>query len=275
MPKITHVKSARQRFETVPVLDEDGRPKVTPVMRRDGSPRLTKTGRPVSMAVTVADRGRPLPNLRCDFPGCEVDGGEILPGTPYKHISPRSGPYGGRQLSRHEEHPNWSVWDYSSSRSAQVAREQAEMHSLIDSWDGEGFDDLRQSLVDLAQGQADEQEEALSNMPEALQDGSQAQEYLEALEEWVSEIEACDEPEDEFEDCEECDGTGEREDLECEDCGGTGDAEDGGGCEGCGGTGEAEGECGACDGGKADVRSEDWLEAARDALREAVDSVAI
>lgn len=284
MARVTHVKSARQRYAMVPVLDDEGNVKRTPVMKRDGvTPKTTKTGREVTMKVTVQDRSKPLPNLRCDFPGCAVDGGEILPGTSYKHITPRSGPYGGTQRNRHAGHPDWNVWEYSYSRSAQVARTVSEIHAMIDDYTMEtadDFDNMRQQAQDMAQEQLDEQEEALGNMPEQLQDGSQASEYRDALESWVDEIGNADAPDEgeAFEDCDECDGTGEAKDS-CDNCDGTGtcDAgtEDEDDCDECSGTGEIEDSCSACDDGKTDVLNEDWVEEAKDTLREAVDGCEI
>lgn len=47
MAKVIKVKSARQRYGTVPVIDPaTGKQKVTPVMKSDGSQKLTKAGRP-------------------------------------------------------------------------------------------------------------------------------------------------------------------------------------------------------------------------------------
>src|SRR5690606_17939926 len=139
--------------------------------------------------------------------------------------------------------------------------------------DPSDFDDLRQTLQGMAQDFADERQEALENMPEALQDGSQAQEYAEAAESWADEVGNVDEPGSEpFEDCDACDGTGEVE-GECGNCGGTGVAEGDDGlrshCDECSGTGQVEDTCQECDGGKTDVLSEDWVEEAKDALREA------
>jgi hypothetical protein len=281
MARVTYVKSARQRYKMVPVLNEDGSPKVTPVLRRDGSPKKTKRGREVTMRVTVQDKTQPLPNLRCDFPGCDIDGGEILPGTSYKHITPRSGPYGGTQRNRHAAHPSWNVWEYSYSRAAQVARVCNDMSEAIDSWeptDESDFDSLRDELEQMAQEAADEAREAVDNMPEQLQDGSQAAENADMLEDWVGEFGNASAPDEEFyEDCEVCDGTGETM-QECDTCGGSGEVEDDDEpegtrqCDDCGGSGEVEDSCEECDGGKTDVVSEDWIEAAREALREPVDA---
>jgi len=282
MPRVNRVKSARALFHTKPVLDEDGKPKQSPVMvtktvRNEETgeyekvqvQKTTKSGRPVTRAVVVQDRDRPKPNLRCDFSGCAVGDkpGEILPGQPYKFLKLRFS-----QKNRHAEHPDWQHWEYSSSVAAQCAQLQQEMHSAIDSFEftsDEDFDALKQELQDMAQGFADEREEALGNMPESLQDGSQAQEYAEAAESWVGEFDNVSEPSaDALEDCETCGGEGKDT---CQVCDGSQEDEEGNQCEECGGTGEVE--CEDCDEGKTpDTLSEDWIEEARDALREAVDA---
>lgn len=301
MPRVTHVKAARQRYETVPVIDPDtGEPKVTTVMRKDGvTPKTTKRGKTVTMRVTVADKTKPLPNLRCDFSGCDIDGGEILPGTPYKHITPRSGPFGGYQRNRHEAHPNWAVWEYSSSVSAQAAQLQAEMHAAIDAFEfdvAEDFDALRDEITEMADGFVQEREEAVSNMPESLQDGSQAQEYQEAAESWKDEIDGAQAPDaPDEQDCEECEGTGKvdvkwyvngpdaqslaedgfdtQEDADAALNGhleaNPSETEDdwtveqeGDDCETCEGTGKVESE----------ELDEDWVEEAKGILRDAVDA---
>ncbi len=218
MARVTHVQKAQQRYETVPVLDEFGSQVETQVMRSDGTPKMTRAkpgrpARPVYMKQTVADKSKPKPLLRCDFSGCDINGGLIAIGTPYKHITPKSGPYGGTQKSRHAEHPNWKIWEYSYSRAAQVAQVQDSMHNELDAFEftsHDDFDALRDSLAEQAQAAQDDAQEALDNMPEGLQDGSQAQENAEALENWVSEIESADAP-DAPEQCEECNGEGHTE----------------------------------------------------------------
>lgn len=203
MAKITHVRKAQQRYKTVPVLDESGEPVRTPVMRSTGVQKVTKKGVAVFMTKTVADKTQPLPDLKCDFPGCTINDGKIAVGSAYKHITPKSGPYGGTQKNRHAEHPNWNVWEYSSSLSARVAQTQHEADEMIQGYEFssyEDFDDLQQQVAEMASGLRDEKEEAVSNMPEGLAEGSQAQEQLDALESWVDEIEgasAPDEPEPE------------------------------------------------------------------------------
>jgi hypothetical protein len=208
MARTTHVKHARKLYHTKPVLNEDGTPKRTLVTNKDGSPKTDKRGREVYHSVTERDLDRPKPNLRCDFPSCDIDGGEILPGTAYKFKALRF-----KQISRHEAHPDWQLWEYSSSVSAQAARLQADMQAAIDGaefTEEDDFDALRDDLVEMVQGFVEERQEALENMPEQLQDGSQAQEFLEAAEAWLSEVENASEPSVDFaEQCEDCDGTGE------------------------------------------------------------------
>jgi hypothetical protein len=298
MARVTYVKHARQRYAMVPDIDPaTGEQKVVPVMRADGvTPKKTKTGREVTRRLTVQDRSQPLPNLRCDFPGCDIDGGEILPGTSYKHITPRSGPYGGTQKNRHAAHPSWQVWDYSFSVRAQAARVQHDMEGEIDSYEfgsTDDFDDLKQSLVDQANDFLSEREDTLSNLPEQLQDSSISQEYVEAAEQWVSALEDVDAPDgDALEDCEACDGTGEVEsdrwyangpdsqslneegydsegeaqaDLDAYLAEHEDESEDDWTVE----QGDSE-ECEECDGGKTDVIGEEWAEEAKGLLRDAV-----
>lgn len=261
MPRVTHVKHARQRYETVPVIDpETGEQKTTPMIsKRTGEQKTTKRGKPVVLGLTRQDRTKPLPNIKCDFPGCTVDGGEILPGTPYKHITPRSGPYGGRQRSRHAEHPSWKVWEYSSSTSARVAQIQDAMDSSIDAFefsDPSDFEGLKDELSQMAQELLDEKEDALSNMPEGLAYGSQVEEQRDTLQEWVDSIESVGQPEDPEteEDCPECNGVGrvpdvdsieEEAEIDCDECSGTGLVE-------------------------IDGIPDEWIEEAKEALRDAI-----
>jgi hypothetical protein len=302
MARVTHVKKAQQRYETVPVIDEaTGEQKVTPVMGRDGEQKVSKRG-PVFMRVTMADKTKPLPPLECDFNGCDITDGKILPGQAYQHITPKSGPYGGRQRSRHEAHPSWQIWEYSYSVSAQAAQVQNDMHETIDGFeftDVSDFDALRDEVAEMADAFVSDREEALSNMPEGLQDGSQAQEYVEMAESWKDEIEQASVPDGGTEeDCADCDGTGKDEvkwfvngpdnqslsedgfdsedeanaaladHLEAnedddEDDWSVEQGDNGEDCEICEGTGTAPG------------MSEDWIEEAKDAIREAVDGCEI
>jgi DnaJ-class molecular chaperone len=141
----------------------------------------------------------------------------------------------------------------------QKARLQADMHTLIDDYEftaEEDFEALRDDLASQAEDFRSEREQ--------LQDGSQAQEYAELAQEWVDAIEGADEPTaDAAAECEACDGTGKVENPDYDP-----DVEDA-----LDGEDEEEADCEECDGTGTltDVLNEDWIEEARDNLRNAVD----
>jgi hypothetical protein len=254
MARTTHVKKAQQRFETVVVLDDEGNPKKTPVMK-NGEQKVTKRGKAVFMTVTVQDKTKPKPPETCT--ACQKP---IEVGTPYKWIQPKSGPYGGRRMARHEGCPSWQVWDYSSSLSAQLARISYDFSSAIDSV--ESPDDVQSALDDAAASVeeiAEQKEEAASNIEEGFGHATSSSEELadiaDQLKDWASEISGADMPDmveceectDGQKDCDDCEGTGQVDLEECTDCSGTGEIQ----CDNCDGTGED-------------------VEAFRDAVRDAV-----
>lgn len=280
MARITRVAKAQQRYETKPVLDADGKPVRIPLTNRDGSPKMTsakggrRTPRPITIAKTEADKTRPKPNLRCDFPGCDVDGGEILPGTAYMWIKPKSGPYGGHQRNRHQTHPAWQVWDYSDSLSANVARIEHDATEAVN--DAETADDVTAALDDAAEGireLAERKREGASNIEEGFGHPTSQSEDLESqadeLESWADEVGGTDLEDLETFDCQAACTEGRRD---CDNCGGTGryaeaDREDGGAeCDECSGAGDVE--CEDCDGTGHDLEAarESWSEAVSDAL---------
>lgn len=248
MPRTTVVEKAQQRYYTKPVIDpETGEQKQTPVMR-NGEQRTTKRGKPIFMKVTERDLDRPKPNLRCDFPGCDIDGGEILPGTAYKHITPKSGPYGGTQRNRHKVHRGWYQWEYSSSLGARLAQVAHNFSQALESVESE--DDVQSALDDAAseiESIAEEKREGASNIEDGFGHATTASEELEEiagqLEDWAEEIKAADIPDlpdPEEIDCEDCEGTGkvdnpdydpddedseEEEQIDCETCDGSGTIE--------------------------------------------------
>ena len=246
MARTTHVARAQQRYETVPVIDpETGQPKRTPVIRKDGTPKKTKTGREIYMTVTKQDRDKPLPPYTCE--SCREP---IEVGTPYKHITPKTGPSSGHKRTRHESCPSWQPWDLSDSLSAQLARIAYDYSQAVDS--AESPDDI-QSALDDAAGSVKEIAEQKTANAESIEGGfghatSTSEELAsigEQLEEWAGEIESADIPEisdctectDGKVECPACEGTGkttEALDTDCPDCSGDGEVE----CETCGGTGE-------------------------------------
>jgi hypothetical protein len=152
MPQITHVKKAQQRYAQVPVLNDDGTPKESPVFRKDGSPKLTKQGRPITMRVTVADKSQPLPPHTCGACGQPIE-----VGTAYKHVSIKSGPYGGRTLYRHEGCPTWRPSELTTSKMAGVYAAQEMAEDQIDGC--ETVDDLQALAADVASQVRDVAEE--------------------------------------------------------------------------------------------------------------------
>jgi hypothetical protein len=256
--RTTHVKKAQQRYETKPVLDEFGNQVETAVMktvtdRETGEKKqvqkTTKRGKAIFMKVTERDLSKPLPLETCD--ACRQP---IEVGTPYKHITPKSGPYGGRKRSRHEGCPSWQVWDYSNSLSAQLARISYDFWGAVDS--AESTDDIQSALDDAASSVneiAEQKKESASNIEEGFghptSSSEQLEEIADGLESWASEIETADIPEmttcedctDGQMDCDDCEGTGKVETdesapdlVDCDECNGTGTRD----CDNCDGTGE-------------------------------------
>jgi hypothetical protein len=198
MPRVTHVKSAQQRYETKPVIDpETGQQKKTPVMSK-GVQKTDKRGNLVFMKVTEADKSRPKPPLRCDYSECQITDRQILPGQAYKHITPKSGPYGGTQKSRHAEHPTWNVWEYSSSLSARVA----EIESHFEPGEYDSVEDVQGHLEDIA-SEIDELASEKNEAADSIEDGfghetyvsTEIREQAEALENWAEEVRSLDIPE--------------------------------------------------------------------------------
>jgi hypothetical protein len=232
MARVTHVKRAQQRYRTVPVLDESGQPKRVPVFKKGTDVRRTsKHGREQTMLVTRQDRDNPLP-----MPTCDACHKTIEVGSPYKWIAPKSGPYGGRRLNRHEGCPTWQVWEYSSSLSARTAQIAHDFWTAFDA----GFDtedDVTSMLEDAAseiEALAEEKRESAGNIEDGFGHPTSASEELEQvaddLESWAEDVRSADVPElpePEAEDCETCGGSGETvgeggETLTCSDCAGEG-----------------------------------------------------
>lgn len=211
MARITRVAKAQQRYEQVPVIDPaTGEQKRTPVMR-NSKQRVTKRGELIFLSVTANDKTRPLPPRKCGM--CHQ---EIQVGSPYKHISPRSGPYGGRTMYRCASCPDWHVWEYSSSLSARTAEIS---HNFWESFNGaifESTDDVQEILNEAAEAIreiAGEKEESAQNIEDGFQHETQQSQELrdvsEQLNSWADDVEGVslsDYPEPEETDCGECGG---------------------------------------------------------------------
>lgn len=268
MARITRVKKAQQRYATKPVLDENGQQVRTPVMR-NGVQIVTKRG-PKFLRVVEKDLTKPLPNLRCDYPGCSIDGGEILPGTAYMWIKPKSGPYGGHQKNRHSAHPAWQVWDYSSSLSAQIARIEHDATEAVSAADSEddvtsALESAAEAIRELAEQKREGAENIESGFGHATYQSEELAQQADDLESWADDVEGTDvEALGDFQ-CGSCtDGQ-----AECDACAGTGKTDEDGNaedCAECDGTGEQE--CQFCDGSGEDLEAarESWSGAVSDAL---------
>lgn len=149
MARVTHVKKAQQRYKMVPVIDPaTGEQKKTPVMRRNGEQKTTKKGKPVFLRVTVADKSQPLPNLRCEKCGKEIEVGD-----PYKHVSPKSGPYGGRKRIRCAKCPGWRPSELTGSAAlSTLYAAQEEAGDALAQWDRQDAEGLRDILSALSDG---------------------------------------------------------------------------------------------------------------------------
>ena len=224
MPRVTHVKKAQQRYATKVVLGEDGQPVKIPLRGK-----TNKRGEQVYITRTVEDRDQPLPPEDCDFFPCQHEGKVIWPGEPYKHMTPRSGPYGGVKRSRHEEHPSWNTWEYSSSLSARLDQVQYNAQTDLDTTGGEegDFKGVADALAEGIRELADEKREAAESLESGF--GHETQQSMDLageaaqLEAWADEAESFEEeaypePDHEFEEPED----DEDEDLDpnaCANCG--------------------------------------------------------
>jgi hypothetical protein len=211
MPRVTYVKSARQRYATRPVIDPvTGRQAETPTARQTRA----KPGRPsrqVMRRVTEPDLTKPLPPHDCDF--CHEP---IEVGTAYKWIAPRSGPFGGRKMYRHAGHPSWQPWEYSSSLAAQLAQVAHTFDQAVDS--AETPDDVQDALSDAAgeiEEIADAKEEAGDNMESGFEHATEQSDGLKDiaadLRSWADEVRNAtvpDLPDPDDAECEPCEGTG-------------------------------------------------------------------
>jgi hypothetical protein len=187
MARVTYVKKAQQRYETVPLLDEDGNQKKVPVMKRDGTQKTTKTGRPVFRRLTVTDKTKPKPLRKC-----EKCGKTIELGMPYKHVSPKSGPYGGVKRIRCADCPSWKPSELSSSKMASIMAAQEE----FDVSDCESVEDINDRLNDFAatvREVGEEYKESAQNMEDGFGHSTEMSQDLESkgdeLDGWADDLE--------------------------------------------------------------------------------------
>jgi hypothetical protein len=190
MPKITSVKAAQQRYATKPVLDAAGQP--VRVVRLT----TTRSGRQVSVAKTERDLSQPLEPYVCDF--CHQP---IAVGQGYKWMQPKTGPNGGVRRNRHDFHPDWMPWEYSSSLSARIA--QITHNGEVSADSAETLDDFQTVATDAAEeirSLASEKQEAADNIESGFghetSQSAELRETAQALEEWADQFENIDWPDE-------------------------------------------------------------------------------
>lgn len=266
MARITHVKHARQRYAQVPKTDESGKPVVVAVLKRDGSPKRTKTGRPITMSIMVSDRDKPLP-----MPKCEACGKTIEPGQPYKHVTPKSGPYGGRTRNRCAACPSWQPWDLSNALWARQAQiESSAMDAFPDGF--EETDDLDSWAEDAAseiEALAEEKRESAQNIEDGFghetYQSQELNEVADGLDTWADNVRSIDWPEkpevSEEHDCEDCEGSGEVDNPDYDEDDEDSDEPESITCETCSGNGQIEGD---------EEALEEWRNECREAAEEAL-----
>lgn len=260
MPRVTFVKHARQRFEMVPKLGDDGQPIRVPVTGRSGSQKTTKRGREVFRTLTVQDHTKPLPNYACGK--C---GKEILPGMPYKWIEPKM----RGLMVRCVECPSWNVWEYSDSLSARIAQIQG-TNDIPDNF--ESTEDATQWASEVAEQireLSNEKQEAADNMEAGFghetEQSSELASIADQLSSWADDLEGVDIPElpePEEQDCEKCEGTGKVQASDGEADGHKAVEED---CDECGATGRVTPE------EPTDEQMDAWRDEVRDALQSVLD----
>lgn len=221
MARVTFVKHTQRRYKMVPVIDEaTGKAKRTPVMGRNGEQKSSKRGL-TFMTVTVADKSRPLPDLTCE--SCRKT---IPVGAPHKHVSPKSGPYGGHKRIRCGTCPSWQVWDLSNSLSARLAQIAHEAELAFDDGEITTPDDVQEILASAAESireLAAEKQESAQNIEDGFGHSTEKSDELadiaDQLESWADDVENADVPdapeEDEYPDHEFEQNEEDEDDAEC------------------------------------------------------------
>lgn len=163
---------------------------------------------------------------------CDKCAKEIPVGSPYKHISIKTGPRSSRTLVRCDGCPAWHVWEYSNSASARTAQIIHEAQESL--YSAESSDDATSALqdaADQARELAEEKREAAQNIEDGFGHATSQSEELtdlaDQLEDWATSMEQAaipDYPDPTDAECEECagKGTGGGDMDTCRECGGSG-----------------------------------------------------
>jgi len=128
---------------------------------------------------------------------CERCGKAIEVGQPYKHISPRSGPWErGRKRVRCADCPAWKPSELTSSKMAGVYAAQESFQAFLGLWSPEdGLEDVENALEEFAsevEQVADEYEESASNIVDGFghetMQSDELQEKADSLRDWAEEV---------------------------------------------------------------------------------------
>ena len=128
---------------------------------------------------------------------CESCGKEIEPGQPYKHVSPRPGPWAhGRKRTRCAECPTWKQSELTFSKMAGVYAAEEDFAVVMASWAPEdGLEEIETALEGFAaqvEEVADEYEESANNIEDGCGHSTyQSEELLEkadGLRDWANDV---------------------------------------------------------------------------------------
>jgi hypothetical protein len=191
MARVTFVKSATQRYATVPVIDpETGEPQIRTLHKKDGTPKTNRRGEPVTQRVTRADRSQPLPNRKCGRCGAEIQVGEGY----YWWANKLPGSRSGYKQIRCSEHPP-TLAERTPGRAGQWMQMEEGFGKQIadtDSYTEDGeFSGLAQDIASEIRSFGEEFTESAENMESGF--GHETEQSTELRERGDRIIEAADE----------------------------------------------------------------------------------
>lgn len=202
---------ARQRYKMVPDLDENGKQKTVPVInQKTGEQKLARGGKPVVRKLTVADKTQPIETK------CERCSKVIQPGDRYRKVSIKM-TYGGRKRYRCIECPAWQPWELSSSLASRIMEIQSETVDGSEWNEEQEARDRAGEIAGMIRELAEEKENSASNIRDGFgHDTSMSEELDEQaqqLNEWADEVDGAVDNADDFPEgrCGNCNG----EQLEC------------------------------------------------------------
>lgn len=199
MARVIFVKSAEQRYGTIPVIDpETGEQLIRTLHRKDGTPKTNKRGEPITQRVTMKDRSKPLPNRKCGRCGKEIKPGDGY----YWWANKLPGARSGYKQIRCADHPP-TLAERTPGRAGQLLGLQAEWDKMLaEASTIEDLqsvrDDIAGQIRDFAQEFADSADNMESGFGHETYQSQDLREKGEAIEAVADEVEQV-EPEGEDE----------------------------------------------------------------------------